>query len=75
MLSFDFDETYSVCRAFNSKQFDKKKFSKSFCFDTDTVKILNAVKGPGRVRSFSRPQRNPDFFIGMELGMGPDHIL
>jgi len=44
MLSFDFDETYSVCRAFNSKPFDKKKFSKSFCFDTDTVKILNAVK-------------------------------
>jgi len=22
----------------------KKKFSKNFCFDTDTVKILNAVK-------------------------------
>jgi hypothetical protein len=28
----DFDEIFSVCRAFNSDHFDKKKFSKSFCF-------------------------------------------
>jgi len=36
----DFDEIFSICRAFNSKHFDKKKFSKSFCFDGDILKIL-----------------------------------
>jgi hypothetical protein len=36
----DFNETFSVDRAFNSKHFDKKKFLKSFCFHREKFKIL-----------------------------------
>jgi hypothetical protein len=36
----DFDKTFRVCRAFSSEYFDKKKFSESFCFDQDKLKIL-----------------------------------
>ena len=31
----DFDEIFSVCRAFNPKLIDKKYFSKRLCFDGD----------------------------------------
>jgi hypothetical protein len=40
----DLDEIFRVYRAFNSKHFDKKNFSKSCYFDRDTLKILLAVK-------------------------------
>ena len=36
----DFDEIFSVCRAFNFKLIDKKIFSKRLCFDRDKWKIL-----------------------------------
>ncbi len=36
----DFEKTFSVCKAFNSEHFDKKRFSKSVYFDRDKVKIL-----------------------------------
>ena len=36
----DFDEIFSVCRAFNPKLIDKKNFSKRLCFDGDKWKIL-----------------------------------
>jgi hypothetical protein len=39
-----FEEIFSVCRAFNSEHFDKKKFSKSFYFREDTLKILLLLK-------------------------------
>ncbi len=32
-------------------------------------------KGGGRIRPFSRPQWNSEFFIGMKLDMSPDHSL
>jgi hypothetical protein len=45
----DFDEIFSVCRAFNSDHFDKKKFSKSFCFHGARPKILLSLKCQKRV--------------------------
>ena len=36
----DFDEIFSICRAFNSKHFDKKEFPKGFCFDENMIEIL-----------------------------------
>ncbi len=36
----DFEKTFSICRAFNSEYFDKKRFLKSVYFDRDKVKIL-----------------------------------
>jgi hypothetical protein len=38
----DFDEIFSVSRAFNSKHFDKKKILKSLCFHKNILKILLA---------------------------------
>jgi len=35
----DFDEIFSVCRAFNSEHFDKK-IAKGFCFDENMIEIL-----------------------------------
>ena len=40
----DFDENFRICRAFNSKNIDKKIFLKSFHFDQDKSKILKMVK-------------------------------
>jgi hypothetical protein len=39
----DFEKIFSVYRAFNSKHFDKKKFSESFYFHGDTLKIRTLV--------------------------------
>ena len=36
----DFDEIFSICRAFDSKYLTKKSFSKRFCFAEDMAKIL-----------------------------------
>jgi hypothetical protein len=36
----DFDETFSVYRAFNVEHFDKNKFQKSFCYHGDILKIF-----------------------------------
>ncbi len=36
----DFNETFSVDKAFNSKHFDKKIFLKSFCFHGEKLKML-----------------------------------
>jgi hypothetical protein len=36
----DFNETFSVDRAFNSKHFDKKSFLKRFCFHREKLKLL-----------------------------------
>jgi hypothetical protein len=40
----NFDETFSVCRAFNSKHFDKKSFSNRLNFGGDKFEILKALK-------------------------------
>ena len=40
----DFDETFRVCRARNSKTNDKKIFFQSFCFHGDKPKILKIAK-------------------------------
>ena len=40
----DRDEIFSVCRAFNSKNFDKKSFSKTCYFHEDILKILLSMK-------------------------------
>jgi hypothetical protein len=39
-IILNFEKTFSVCRAFNSKHFDKKKFLKSTYFDGVRLKIL-----------------------------------
>jgi hypothetical protein len=46
-----FDKMFSVCRALNSKQFDKKIFFKSFCFHRERNKILLAIKRQKRLFS------------------------
>jgi hypothetical protein len=40
----NFEETFSVCKAFNSEHFDKKTFLKSAYFDGDRLKILWILK-------------------------------
>jgi len=40
----NFDEIFSVYRAFDSVYFDKKIFSKAFCFYGASAEIASAVK-------------------------------
>jgi hypothetical protein len=40
----DFDETFRVCREFNSEHFYKKRVLNSLCFGGDRLEILRALK-------------------------------
>jgi len=39
-MAYNFDEVFSICRAFNSKHFDIKRILKRFYFHEDRFKIL-----------------------------------
>jgi hypothetical protein len=54
----NFEKTFSVCRAFNSKYFDKKKFLKSAYFDGVRLKILWTPKN-----QFLKNLQNQSFIV------------
>jgi len=57
-IILNFEKTFSVCRAFNSKHFDKKMFLKSAYFDEVRLKILQTLKN-----QFLKNLKNQSFIV------------
>ncbi len=57
-IILNFEKTFSVCRVFNSKHFDKKMFLKSNYFDKVRLKILWTLKN-----QFFKNLENQSFIV------------